>query len=153
MKEHFSLDYTNSRKEAPIDGIKDFCERFKDQDLTYIGSFAQKSDGILIGDVVQIEGCYYKACISCGCLIGANRITTADFRLYQSYSPDKLLHEEECPIRVNVWNMEIDDEGPLVMYAFNYARRADRIVINHRDVDIEVNGKPVSREDFLNRRF
>ena len=142
---------------ATVCDMEEFC-RIKDE-LTYIGKFANKETSKVIdGTIIQYGGKFYTNELPCSSGVSSgpadeNGMVRTVVRLFETeeYVPEKCKPVSDCPIRIDVWDVKIDDEGPIVSYAF-YADQLDEakeIVNNSKDVDIFLEGVKIAREDFL----
>ena len=142
-------------KEEILD-MKEFC-RLKEE-LTYVGEFANKETSEIIqGTIIQYDGKFYtnedflRSGVSWH---SKNGMVTTSVQLFKtSYVPEECKPVEDCPIRINIWDTKIDDEGPIDCYAFydNQLEEAKEIVNKNKDVDIFVDGVQVNRTNFLER--
>lgn len=142
-------------KEA-ISDVKEFC-RLKDG-LTYIGRYADKETSEVIqGEIVQYGGKFYSdempfhSGFGCSPADSEGMVTTSLELFDVDYVPGDCKPLGDCPIRINVWNTAIDDEGPIACYAFygNQLEEAKNVVRSNDDVDIFVSGKETDKKDFL----
>ena len=151
-----AIVFEHKGKEAVCD-MEEFC-RIKDE-LTYIGKFANKETSKVIdGTIIQYDGKFYTNESPCSSGVSSgpadkNGMVRTVVELFETeeYVPEKCKPVSDCPIRIDVWDVNIDDEGPIVSYAF-YADQLDEakeIVNNSKDVDILLESEKIVREDFL----
>ena len=79
-------------------------------------------------------------------------MVTTSVELFEiDYVPEECKSLSDCPIRINIWDMALDDEGPICSYAFydNQLKEAKAVVNTHEDVDIFMDGVQTDRKDFL----
>lgn len=148
--------FEHKGKKAVFD-MKKFC-RLKDE-LTYIGRFANKETSKIIeGTIIQYNGKFYTNELPFVSGVGSspadeNGMITTTVELFETeeYVPEKCKPVSDCQIRINIWDVEIDDEGPIESYAFyeDQLDDAKEIVKNSKDVDIFFKGNEISREKFL----
>ncbi|MCI8470842.1 MAG: hypothetical protein HFJ35_05145 [Clostridia bacterium] len=136
--------------------MKEFC-RLKEE-LTYVGEFANKETSEIIqGTIIQYDGKFYtnedflRSGVSWHSKDGM--VTTSVELFKTDYIPEECKPVSDCPIRINIWDTAIDDEGPIGCYAFydNQLEEAKEVVNNNKDVDIFVDGVQVNRTNFLER--
>lgn len=143
-------------KEAVYD-MKEFC-RLKDE-LTYIGQFANKETSIVIrGTIIQYDGKFYTnelpglSGVSSSPADEKGMITTS-VSLFETdkYIPEECKSVSDCPIRIDIWDVASDDEGPIGSYAFynEQLEEAKKVVNINEDVDIFIDGIQIARKDFL----
>lgn len=141
-------------KEAVFD-MKDFC-RLKDE-LTYVGEYANKDTGDVIwGSIIQYNNKYYTTEFPGRSGISSNShdgVITTTVELFETneYVPEECRPISECPIRIYIWDVEIDDEAAIAIYVFdeNQMEKAKAVVMSSTDVEIIFNGEEISREEFL----
>lgn len=142
-------------KEAIFD-MKEFC-RLKDE-LTYVGQFANKETSKVIqGTIIQYNGKFYtnevpfRAGVSSSPADEKGMITTSVELFETDYVPEECKPVSDCPIRIDIWDTAIDDEGPIGRYAFydNQLEEAKEVVNNNEDVDICIEGVQIAKKDFL----
>lgn len=148
--------FEHKGKEAVYD-MNEFC-RLKDE-LTYIGQFANKETSEVIqGTIIQYDGKFYTnespgiPGVSFTHLPDEGIVkTTVQLFETDEYVPEKCKPVSDCPIRIDIWDVNIDDEGPVVSYAFysDQLDEAKEVVNNNEDVDIFSDGKEIDRKDFL----
>lgn len=143
---------------AAIFDMEKFCRL--NGELTYIGRFANKETSEVIqGTIIQYKGEFYTTEIPFRSGIGSgpadkNGMVTTSVELFKTdYIPEECKPVSDCPIRINIWDTAIDDEGPIGCYAFydNQLEEAKEVVNNNKDVDIFVDGVQVNRTNFLER--
>ena len=63
----------------------------------------------------------------------------------------RLTEVEDCEIRMEYWDVTIDDEGPIFQFAFpkNETEKIQKILQFDADFDIWIDGEKYSREDAL----
>lgn len=136
--------------------MKEFC-RLKDK-LTYVGRFANKETSKVIqGTIIQYDGKFYtnemplRAGVSSSPADDEGMVTTSVELFEIDYVPEECKPLSDCPIRINIWDMAIDDEGPIGSYSFydNQLKEAKEVVNSNEDVDIFIDGVQASRKDFL----
>lgn len=141
-------------KEAIFD-MKEFC-RLKNE-LTYIGQFANKETSKVIqGTIIQYDGKFYTNEVPgrAGVSSSADKkgMVTTSVELFETdYVPEECKPLSDCPIRIDIWDTAIDDEGPIASYAFydNQLEEAKEVVNNNKDVDIFIEGVQIAKKDFL----
>ena len=142
-------------KEAIFD-MKEFC-RLKDE-LTYVGRFANKETSEVIqGTVIQYNGKFYTTEIPFRSGVGSSPadeegMVTTSVELFETdYVPEECKPLSDCPILLNVWDVAVDDEGPIGSYAFSsdQLEEAKEVVNGKKDVDIFIDGVQIARKDFL----
>lgn len=141
---------------ASVFDMKEFC-RFKNE-LTYIGRFANKETSKVIqGTIIQYNGKFYTnevpfhAGVSSSAADEEGMVTTTVELFETNYVPEECKSLGNCQIRINVWELAIDDEGPTCSYAFynDQLEEAKKVVNGNKDVDIFIEGVQISRKDFL----
>lgn len=146
------------KEKKAIFDMKEFC-RIKEE-LTYVGRFANKETSEIIqGTIIQYKGKYYtnevflQAGVSCSPADDEGMITTSVSLFEIDFVPEECKKIDDCPIRIDIWNTAIDDEGPISSYAFyeNQLEEAKEVVNSHKDVDIRIDGVKIAREKFLER--
>lgn len=142
-------------KEAIFD-MKEFC-RLKDE-LTYIGRFANKETSKVIqGTIIQYDGKFYSNEEPFRSGVGSSpadvegMITTSVELFKTDYIPEECKPLSDCPIRIDIWDTAIDDEGPIGSYAFydNQLEEAKKVVNSNEDVDIFIDGVQIAKKVFL----
>lgn len=142
-------------KEAVYD-MKEFC-RLKDE-LTYIGEFANKETSIVIrGTIIQYDGKFYTtelpglSGVSSSADENGMITTTVSLFATDKYIPKECKSVSDCPIRIDIWDIGSDDEGPIGSYAFytEQLEKAKKVVNMNEDVDIFVEGTQIARKNFL----
>ena len=142
-------------KEAIFD-MKEFC-RLKDE-LTYVGRFANKETSEVIqGTVIQYNGKFYTTEIPLRSRVGSSPsdeegMVTTSVELFETdYVPEECKPLSDCPILLNVWDVAVDDEGPIGSYAFysDQLEEAKEVVNNSEDVDIFIEGVQITKKNFL----
>lgn len=137
---------------------KEFC-RLKDG-LTYVGRFADnKTSEVIQGTIIQYNDKYYsteipfRSGISIGSADKDGMVTTYVELFEIDYIPEECKPLSDCPIRIYIWDLTFDDEGPICSYAFynNQLKEAKEVVNVNNDVDIFIDGVQIAREDFLKR--
>lgn len=141
--------------EQAVFNMKDFC-RLK-RELTYVGEFAHKATCVVIsGSIIKYKNKYYtteltgRAGISCTTR-GNKKTTSVELFEATEYVPEECRPVSDCPIRIDVWALKVDDEAPISRYACDESQLgiAKNIVKRNPDVDIYFKGKEISREEFL----
>ena len=143
-------------KDAVFD-MKKFC-RFKEE-LAYIGQFAnKKTSKVIQGTIIQYDGKFYTnelpgiSGVSSSPADEKGMITTS-VELFETkeFVPEECKPVSNCPIRINIWNVDIDDEGPIGSYAFydDQLEEAREVVKRNKDVDIFINDVQIPKRDFL----
>ncbi len=142
-------------KEAIFD-MKEFC-RLKDE-LTYIGRFANKETSkVLQGTIIQYDGKFYTNEVPFRAGVGSSpadekgMVITSVELFDTDYVPEECKPLSDCPIRIDIWDTAIDDEGPIGSYAFyeTQLEEAKEVVNSNKDVDIFIDGVQVAKKDFL----
>ena len=142
-------------KKAVYD-MKEFCRLKKE--LTYVGRFANKETSKIIpGTIIQYNGKFYTTEIpfhtGLNFSIDEEGLVTTFVRLFKTdYIPEECKPIGNCPIHIHIWNIDIDDKGPICSYAFynSQMKKAKEVVENNKNVDILINGVNKDRNDFLN---
>lgn len=143
MKRTFTWEHEGTDR---VDSVQEFCRLKK---LKYIGSFVRKADREIVPDVIQAAGKYYMTVGMCYCNHGDKQTTVVEFRLFEEFNLEDYVPLEECSVRVDVWNVEVDDEGPIHKYAFTDVSEARKVVGEGIDFDVWIDGKQVDSEEFL----
>lgn len=139
-----------------VDDMKEFC-RLKEE-LTYVGRFANKETSEIIqGTIIQHNGKFYTTEIPFHSGVGwspadeEGMVTTSVCLFKTDYVPEECKPIEDCPIRIYIWDIAIDDEGPIGSYAFysDQLEEAKEVVNDNKDVDIFIDGVKKDRNDFL----
>lgn len=153
-----AITFEVTAKEAIFD-MKEFC-RLKDE-LTYIGQFADKETSkVISGTIIQYNGTFYSTELPDLSGVSARTAdtegmvtTTVSLFKTNEYAPEKCKLVSDCPIRIDIWNTHIDDEGAICSYAFysDQLAEAKEVVNNNKDVDIFFDGKKITREEFLEK--
>ena len=67
------------------------------------------------------------------------------------YVPEKCKPVSDCPIHIDIWDVNINDEGPVASYAFysDQLDEAKKVVNSNEDVDIFLDGEEIDVKDFL----
>lgn len=148
--------FEHKGKKAVFD-MKKFC-RLKDE-LTYIGRFANKETSKIIeGTIIQYNGKFYTnelpfvSGVSSVFLKDEGLVkTTVQLFETEEYVPEKCKPLSDCPICIDIWDVDLDNEAPIESYAFyeDQLDAAKEIVKNSKDVDIFFKGNEISREKFL----
>lgn len=142
-------------KEAIFD-MEEFC-RLKDE-LTYVGRFATKETSKVIqGTIIQYNGKFYtteipfRSGVSSSPADEEGMVTTSVELFNTDYVPEECKPLSDCPIHLNIWDVSVDDEGPIGSYAFysNQLEEAKKVVNGNKDVDIFIDGVHIARKDFL----
>lgn len=150
-----SIVFELKGKEAIFD-MEEFC-RLTDE-LTYIGRFANKETSIIIqGTIIQYNGEFYTTEIPRHSGVGSSPVdeegmVITSIELFETdYVPEECKSVSDCPIRIYVWDIASDDEGPIGSYAFynEQLEEAKKVVNINEDVDIFKDGVQISRKDFL----
>lgn len=136
---------------------KEFCRRI--DGLTYVGRFAhKKTSRVIQGTIIQYDGKFYTNELPgvsgfCSSPADENGIITTSLTLFETteYVPEECKPVSECLIYINIWDTDVDDEGPIGSYAFydDQQETAKEIVKSNKDVDIFRKGMKITREDFL----
>lgn len=144
------------KEKKAVDDMKEFCQ-LKDE-LTYIGRFANKETSKVIqGTIIQYNGKFYTTELPFIAGISTYKDTdgmvktTVSLFETDEYVPEECKSVSDCSIRISVWDLKIDDEGPIECYAFydDQLTEAKEVVNNNKDVDIFLNGEKIAREEFL----
>lgn len=153
-------EFEVTSKEAVYD-IKEFC-RLKDE-LTYLGQFANKTTcEVIPGEIIKYDNKFYTTEL-CG-TAGFSSMPAAESGMVKTvlclfktneYNPEKCKLVAECSICIGIWDINIDDEAPIVRYAFSMHQleEARKIVRANKDVEICVNGEQISRTRFLKKFY
>lgn len=142
-------------KEAIFD-MKEFC-RLKDE-LTYVGRFAnKKTSKVIQGTIMQYNGKFYTNEVPlrsgvCSFPADEKGMVTTSVELFETdYVPEECKPLSDCPIHIDIWDVDIDDEGPIDRYAFynDQLEEAKEVVNGNKDVNIFIDGVQIDRKDFL----
>lgn len=144
------------KKSKAIFDMKEFC-RFKNE-LTYVGRFANKETSEVIqGTIFQYNGKYYtnevflRSGVGWSSADNEGMITTSVSLFDIDFVPENAKPLSDCSIRIDIWNIDIDDEGPISQYAFYESQLEDakKVVCSNKDVDIFVNKIQIAKSEFL----
>lgn len=129
--------------------------------LTYIGQFSNKNTSKVIpGTIIQYGGEFYTTELlgisgTASFPADAKGMVTTSVTLFETdeYVPEECKSLSDCSIRIDIWNTDIDDEGPIESYAFysDQLAEAKEVMNSNKDVDIFFDGKPITREEFLEK--
>lgn len=95
-----------------VDTMEQFCEKVG---IEAIGDLACKENGLRIGFVVKIDGQYYTGDIDCWYL---GKTYASFVKIEEVFNLNDYQKVVDCPIKIDAWDTEIDDEGPIFRYAF-----------------------------------
>lgn len=143
MKRTFTWEHEGTDR---VDSVQEFCQL---KGLKYIGSFVRKADREIVPDVIQAAGKYYMAVDRAYFNNGDKQTIVVEFRLFEEFNLENYVPLEKCSVMVNVWDVEIDDEGPIHQYAFTDVADARKVVGEGMDFDVWIDGKEVDSEEFL----
>lgn len=142
-------------KEAIFD-MEEFC-RLKDE-LTYVGRFANnETSEVIQGTIIQYNGKFYtteipfRSGVSSSPADEEGMVTTSVELFNTDYVPEECKPLSDCPIHLNIWDVAVDDEGPIGSYAFysDQLEEAKEVVKGNKDVDIFIDDVQIARKDFL----
>lgn len=134
--------------------IKEFCRL--QGELIYVGEFANKQTSRIIpGTIVQFRKVFYTTGYGGLCSgpadIKGKINTTLILNEMAKYVPKECKPVADCPILIYIWDINLDDEGPIASYAFykEELEKAKKLVEANADIEIFIDGEEVSRAKFL----
>lgn len=146
VEERFFKQLTSKRMScsAIVDTMEEFC---REVGLEAIGRLARKEDGVQIGFVVKIKEQYYIGDIDCW--VEGTHVMLEEME--NELNLEEYNKVEDCEIRMEYWDVTVDDEGPIFQFAFpkNETEKIHKILQFDADFDIWIDGEKYSREDAL----